>query len=199
MPNKAFQHLDENKRKRLLAAALEEFSKYPYDQISINRIIQSIDMPRGSFYLYFNDKEDLYLYIITKYHNILIDFLTEALIGSQDIIDIYEHMFDKIIKYCDEGDYGRLLKMFFIGLNHNIENKLTSHITREKTIEIIHSFNKHADKKINNDVHIDDVVDILTSILMHSISGYYIMKFDFEMVSMRFHNQLAIIKKGIYE
>ena len=61
MPNKAFQNLEENKRKKLLLAALEEFSKYPYDQISINRIIQSIDMPRGSFYLYFNDKEDLYL------------------------------------------------------------------------------------------------------------------------------------------
>lgn len=199
MPNKAFQNLEENKRKKLLLAALEEFSKYPYDQISINRIIQSIDMPRGSFYLYFSDKEDLYLYIITKYHNILIDFLNESTKDSQNIIDIYEHLFTKIINYCDTGDYGSLLKMFFVGLNHNIENKLTSNITRIKTIEIITDFNTQALQKIRADVQIEDVIDILTSILFHSIAGYYIMHFDLKMVSRGFHNKLAIIKNGIYE
>ncbi len=36
MPSKTFFNLDDKKKNKLEQAALEEFSKYTYDQISIN-------------------------------------------------------------------------------------------------------------------------------------------------------------------
>ncbi len=198
MPNKAFMHLEEQKRKRLITSALNEFSKYPYDQISINRIIQSIDMPRGSFYLYFNDKEDLYLYIFSTYHNILIDFLNNATKNSKTIIDVCSNMFEEIIEYCDNGNYGALLKMFFIGLNHNIENKLMDAGSRDEVIKTVTLFNEQAHQRIQKDIDIKDVTDLLVNILIHSISQYYIMNFELDVVKEHFYHQLKIVQKGIY-
>ena len=67
MPTKAFYSLDKKKQNKLLEAAKHEFSENFYEDASINKIIKEINMPRGSFYLYFENKEDLYLYILELY------------------------------------------------------------------------------------------------------------------------------------
>lgn len=54
---------------------MDEFAKAPYQDISINHLIKSIEIPTGSFYQYFEDKKDLYFYIISFY---LDDELREA-------------------------------------------------------------------------------------------------------------------------
>ena len=62
MPTSTFLDLDENKKARILTAAIDEFSKSPYEKVSIQQLIKSAGIPRGSFYQYFTDKEDLYIY-----------------------------------------------------------------------------------------------------------------------------------------
>lgn len=64
MPTGTFFRLPEEKRNRLMAAAWEEFGATPYPKVSINRIIQAARIPRGSFYQYFTDKEELFLYMV---------------------------------------------------------------------------------------------------------------------------------------
>lgn len=63
MPTSTFFRLPKEKQTRLLAAAWEEFSRVSYPSVSINRIILKAHIPRGSFYQYFSDKEDLFLYL----------------------------------------------------------------------------------------------------------------------------------------
>lgn len=62
MPSKTFFHLPAEKRERLLLAAEEEFARVPYAEASINRMIRAAGIPRGSFYMYFRDKEELFHY-----------------------------------------------------------------------------------------------------------------------------------------
>ena len=50
------------KKKRLLEAARVEFSRVPLKDASIANIVKIAGIPRGSFYQYFEDKEDLYFY-----------------------------------------------------------------------------------------------------------------------------------------
>ena len=66
MPADTFRNLPEEKRLRIFHAAVAEFSQQPFSQASINRIVKDAGIPRGSFYQYFADKEDLYLYVITE-------------------------------------------------------------------------------------------------------------------------------------
>ena len=71
MPSATFYNLPEEKRERLLRAAREEFSRVPYESASVNRIIQSAGIPRGSFYMYFTDKEELFGHLMDSYGALL--------------------------------------------------------------------------------------------------------------------------------
>lgn len=202
MPSKTFINLSQHKKELLERAALEEFSKYTYEQISINRIIQSIGMPRGSFYLYFADKEDLYLYIIGKYQNIFLELVFDAIDKNKDdIIKFYEAIFESVIEYCDKGVYGAMFKQFFIGLNRNIENKVLEVFMNKYHFEFLDkiilefgyllAYNKHDDIK--------DIIFILNDILIHALTGYYILDMDLKFIRKRLSNQLSIVKNGIYK
>lgn len=67
LPTKTFFHLPPEKRAKLFQAALTEFARVPFAEASINRIIQDAGIPRGSFYMYFSDKEDLFLHVMETY------------------------------------------------------------------------------------------------------------------------------------
>lgn len=60
MPKNTFYHLPEKKQQRLLDAASIEFSRSTLKDASIANIVKLAEIPRGSFYQYFEDKEDLY-------------------------------------------------------------------------------------------------------------------------------------------
>ena len=64
MPNPTFFHLPEAKRQRLMDAVWQEFTSVSYMEASINKIIQTADISRGSFYQYFSGKQDVFTYIL---------------------------------------------------------------------------------------------------------------------------------------
>lgn len=64
MPSNTFFRLPEEKRQRLMEAAWEEFLKSSFADASINQIIHNAHIPRGSFYQYFQDKEELFWYLM---------------------------------------------------------------------------------------------------------------------------------------
>lgn len=64
MPTSTFNNLSDEKKGRLLDAALQEFSIRTFSQASINQIVRNAGISKGSFYQYFKDKEDLYLYVV---------------------------------------------------------------------------------------------------------------------------------------
>lgn len=60
LPSSTFLNLAPEKQEKLLSAAVREFTERPYNEASINRIVREAGIPRGSFYMYFRDKEDLF-------------------------------------------------------------------------------------------------------------------------------------------
>ncbi|WP_201330812.1 TetR/AcrR family transcriptional regulator, partial [Lactobacillus nasalidis] len=63
MPSQTFFNLPQEKQDRIMRAAREEFFTHSMDDASINRLIKAAGIPRGSFYQYFDDKEDVYCYL----------------------------------------------------------------------------------------------------------------------------------------
>ena len=80
MPSNTFLNLPEDKQNRLMDAASREFSAKPYNEASINKIIQEAGIPRGSFYMYFQDKEELFRYLVHGYVEQLLMVLEESLL-----------------------------------------------------------------------------------------------------------------------
>ena len=71
MPTDTFFRLPEEKRTRILEGAWSEFTAVPYAEASINRIVQTSRIPRGSFYQYFEDKNDLITFILEDFKRML--------------------------------------------------------------------------------------------------------------------------------
>lgn len=64
MPTKIFTELDEKKQERIIDAALKEFAEYGYENASTNRIVKTCGVSKGSLFKYFENKEELYFYLI---------------------------------------------------------------------------------------------------------------------------------------
>ena len=66
MPKETFLKLPEEKKNKILKAAKKEFARVPIENVSIKNIVEEADIARGSFYQYFESKEDL-LRVYFKY------------------------------------------------------------------------------------------------------------------------------------
>lgn len=84
MPKQTFFNLPEEKRNHIIEVSIDEFAKAPYQNISINHLIKSMNIPTGSFYQYFEDKKDLYFYILSFY----IDGILEESIQEDKKFDL---------------------------------------------------------------------------------------------------------------
>ena len=53
-----------SKIEKLVEAAIDEFSAHTYYEASLNRILKRAGVSKGEFYYHFENKEELYLYIL---------------------------------------------------------------------------------------------------------------------------------------
>lgn len=102
MPTSTFLNLEINKQERIISAALDEFSKKPYEQVMISDIIKSAQIPRGSFYQYFNDKEDLYLYIINSIRDKKMKFIQETEHNYQEMnfLELVDKLYESGVRFA---------------------------------------------------------------------------------------------------
>lgn len=113
MPSRTFFNLPEEKRERLLQAAREEFARVPYDQVSINKIIQSAGIPRGSFYMYFTNKEDLFLYMMEEFMKSPLQLFRRLLEQSEgDLFQAFMALYDYVVEYSPPDGVGAAFQMF---------------------------------------------------------------------------------------
>jgi AcrR family transcriptional regulator len=81
VPTQTFYNLPEEKKKRIIDAAIDEFGRNSFHKASVAGIVEKADIPRGSFYQYFKDMKDLYKYLFEiigqKKLEYLSDFLSE--------------------------------------------------------------------------------------------------------------------------
>ena len=88
VPSSTFLNLPAEKQEKLLEAATREFSKRPFHEASINQIIKDAGIPRGSFYMYFQDKEELFRYLLRGYEEQMMVVIERLLIQKRG--DIFE-------------------------------------------------------------------------------------------------------------
>jgi AcrR family transcriptional regulator len=65
MPKSTFFALPAERRDRLVREAIVEFADKTYSEASLSQIARRARIPKGSFYQYFEDKLDLYRWLLT--------------------------------------------------------------------------------------------------------------------------------------
>jgi AcrR family transcriptional regulator len=64
LAKQTFFNLPEEKRNTIINAAIDEFAEYGFEASSINRIVANSGISKGSFYQYFEDKMDVFKYLM---------------------------------------------------------------------------------------------------------------------------------------
>ena len=97
MPTATFLNLPKEKQTKILNAAKHEFGKNSVEEASVKNIVTEAEIPRGSFYAYFHDKEDLYHYILEEYRTQIRSLFYSCL--ERENNHILMHLFYSIMKY----------------------------------------------------------------------------------------------------
>lgn len=119
MISPTFQNLKEDKKNRIIDAALAEFSARPFNEASITNIVKYADISRGSFYQYFGNKENIYKYLVsylyTKHREDLIHILIE---NDGELYPSLLEFYDKYIDDLFNSEYFAFYKNTFRYVNH---------------------------------------------------------------------------------
>lgn len=104
MPTERFYHLSEKKKTLIREAAIKEFCRVPVEKASINKIVQNAEISRGSFYTYFEDKEDLLWYVFDDFFKQVQDFCIKCLEeNSGDLWKLFQGLLLHVLDICREN------------------------------------------------------------------------------------------------
>ena len=110
MPTERFMRLPKEKIDAIRIASAKEFMRVPPEEVSINRIIHDADISRGSFYTYFEDKQDLLKWLICEHAERHFKGYIEGLEeNGGDLWDMLENVFDRGINALETSG---LLEIF---------------------------------------------------------------------------------------
>lgn len=84
MPKKTFFNLPDDKRERIIDAAMDEFASRSYHKARVTAIADKADIAKGSFYQYFEDKKDLFKYIMELSANKKLEYINRDMLENKD-------------------------------------------------------------------------------------------------------------------
>ncbi len=76
MPKQTFLNLPKEKQSAFIEIALLEFANNDYNTASISKIVEKAGIAKGSVYQYFEDKQDLFMYLVDVSNQTLLGFVT---------------------------------------------------------------------------------------------------------------------------
>lgn len=192
MPKQTFQNLPEDKKKKILEAAKNEFSRVSVTEASINNIVTNAGIARGSFYQYFESKEDLLLYMVSKASQKVKQLVEKKIKENGDIFETFIFFYDKIIKTCKDNKNNQFYKTVLANLraNDNI-------ILGKAKEEIYDSILKNTDtSKFKNKEDLNIIIDMLNAITRWTIIQTVTSNNPSD-IRNKYIKQIEYIKRGI--
>lgn len=205
-----FESLQEEKRKRILDAAIEEFAINGYDKASTNSIVKRADISKGLLFHYFGSKKNLFLYIFDYCINILIDKyypLKES--EPEDIFERFMRMSIRKMKIIQEEP---LMNKLVFSTISNIPESLKHELTEwysNYTSKYLPMLFENVDKsKFRKEIDSQKAIELIM-ICMDGLSTKYLQKYksipiedifnNIDEIMEDFNKYMEILKFGIYK
>ena len=200
MPTETFFRLPSAKRESLLCCARQEFARVPYPDASINRIIHSAGIPRGSFYMYFDGKSDLFFYLMDQLADTFIQTVCRLLEEEDgDLFPAFQRLFDHLREWCSdrcrEGHASEIITILRrnVGMPHIIA--MGQNYGRRFLSQIL----PHLDRSVlalEGDAELENGLRILLSVTLPLLCDGVLAE-DPEPIRSRYQSYLTILKRGM--
>ena len=198
MPKRTFFNLPEHKKDHLLHAAKEEFSRVPLSEASIANIVKTAGIPRGSFYQYFEDKEDVFYYLLMKHAE---EKRKEfAVIMNQNKGDLFATIIDAfeiIIK--DEVNY-KFLKNTFLHLTHKTESifaKSFHDYGLDKPFDQMSVLIDQSNLNVEDEKELFHLFRMVTTITFQNIVDKFALDLPIEQALENFKIEMRLLQRGL--
>lgn len=174
MPKSTFYNLNDEKREKIEKALRNEFSKNLFEKTSISNIIEEAQIPRGSFYQYFEDKEDALKHIIKSFLAKEKEEIKKLLIkNAGDILvttlDLYSYFVDKSYDETEKRLFQNIMNKL---RNENVNIFDSIELKKFKSLKDIDENNCYINTdllNIDNENDIIYILKILTCVLRTEI------------------------------
>lgn len=200
MPSQTFFNLSEEKQNKILEASIIEFSRVPYDKASINQIIKHADISRGSFYMYFDDKDDLAVYIIQRTREWLLKEIGLSLPKANGQLDqVIIQMHQVLYDYYRHDTYRQFFKhllIYFQGINNPQSDKIKACFSvadETRAIKKIIDMDQFSSK---TEQWIDKSIDLALMLLRNQLMQSLILDLDKKASQEQLIESLKILKQG---
>lgn len=197
MPTPTYFNLPKEKREAIEQASILEFANHTFSEASINQIVKASNISRGSFYQYFEDKEDCYLHILTMIAKEKMElFGTIVNRSEQDsIFDEYEQMLEATIEWIKQKPLYYQMGMYMDMDDSEFIRKLIkrNQASMDYFIQLV---KRDQDRGlIKSSINPVVLVDMLWSINRNTLMQFY-LKQDFDGMRIHVKEMIAIIKGG---
>ena len=176
MPSGTFFRLPEEKRQRLTLAAWNEFTRVKYADTSINRIIQEAGIPRGSFYQYFEDKQDVLRFLLEDVGEYFFKMFDSAFAATEgDMRKSALLLFDNIMKTNGQLDPALQKFLQLMGVNPGFDLHQIIAERPEALVEILRRNVNISLMRRGDDAYVHRVcqfyIKIIAAAIMETLGG----------------------------
>lgn len=197
MPKDTFMNLSEEKREKVEKALEKEFARASFEKASVSRIVEDANIPRGSFYQYFEDKEDAIRYIVHKHISLEHKMLYELLLQTQgNIFDMAVLVFDRMTNETKETDRKELYRNIMKEIKKNNINVFDENMKYENLEQVKKIIDKN-NLNIQKEDSLKYIMKILINITRSEVIEVVDNKVSIDQGKADLQKQLEILKYGL--
>lgn len=201
MPKQTFFNLDDDKREILIDALKKEFSRVNVHEASISNIVKRAGVPRGSFYQYFEDKEDAFLYVLESYGKINKEWLKAYLIETNgDLFETAALLFRRLLKNYSTKEHYQLFRHAFLNMNHKIEQAFTSDKVKEDMRRNMEELVQYVDYSIlfvDTREELFHLLKIIKAVTFHNFIEAFAHQLSIDEACQQYQLELNMLKRGL--
>jgi len=203
LPKQTFFNLPEEKRQRIIDESIEEFAEYYYHKASISRIVKKAGIAKGSFYQYFEDKNDLFRYIIEKIGEKKMKYLSEVMINIDKLsfFEVLREMYIAGIKFAIENPRLQQIGDNFLKDNDvQLKEEILGDTIPKSNEVFVALINRGIEKgDIDSFIDVGLTANIITNLSI-TISEYFVSEMkgtDYMEIMSLVNKMLYILENGI--
>ncbi len=194
MPTERFYRLSDEKKMAIRDAAIQEFTRVPFEKASINQIIQNAEISRGSFYTYFEGKRDVLSFIFQDMEERIRNYCFQTLEKSKgDFWDMMKKLLDYMLHYFEQHHVFQLARNTMV---FQEDYNLFCKPDDTKGIELYHAVDKSGWKSQEMDDFLC-VMDMSVANLLVCVTRYFRNACSEEDVRCDFYRRMEFLQSGV--
>jgi AcrR family transcriptional regulator len=181
MPKETFKNLPEEKKYFIIQVATDEFYDYGYEKSSISRIVERSGIAKGSFYQYFEGKEDLFRLIIAIASEKKLEYLNNMIanLNNMSFFESIRTLFmDSLTFHKDNPKFAGIIDRFLKTSNSKLKEAIIGDEIKKSNLFLENLLIQYLPQnQLRSDLNVTFTAHLITGIAL-SLSDYIRDSFD---------------------